>query len=540
MKSITTWKKIALNSLLALGLTGTAAGTTAATNNNPTQPQSGGTLIAALQPEPRQLNTAFDNQYANAVVSSNIFEGLLTYDADFKPQPGLAQAWSVSEDGKTITFKLRQNVRWHDGQAFTSNDVKFSVLELWKKLHARGRITFAAVQDVLTPDAHTVVFVLDKPNPAILSALNSAESQVLPAHVYAGEEDIRKSPKNNTPIGTGPFKFQQWDKGQSITLVRNEDYWDKGKPYLDRVIFRSIADAAARSAALETGEVQYLPYSGVPFSDVERLRKDPHLKFETRGYSFHSQVYFLEYNLRRPQLSDKRVRQAIALAFSRQALADTVWYGLATPAYSPIPASVPAFHNANVPRYDLDIDRANALLDEAGFPRGANGTRFAINIDVPPTNDRYPLAAEYIRQSLSKVGIDVKIIQVDQASYLSKVFGNYDFDLQILGYSIFQDPQLGLTRVVWSKAAKPGISYVNASGYASPQADALIEAYQEENDPKKRQEQFLQLQSILVEDLPVLPLLEAPFFSFYRDTVHGLSTAPDGVLSSLKNVWIAP
>ncbi|THT98098.1 ABC transporter substrate-binding protein [Lampropedia puyangensis] len=502
------------------------------------EPQKGGTLFVALNPEPTVLNISYHNQYANAVVSSNIYEGLVVYDENQQPQPALATAWEVAPDGLSITFRLRQGVKWHDGTSFTSADVKFSALEIWKKLHPRGRVTFAPLKDVETPDAHTVVFRLEHPALVILSALNTAEAQVLPAHLYEGT-DVRTNPYNNKPVGTGPFRFKKWEKGQFVELERNPDYWDAGKPHLDRLIFRTIPDAAARGAALETGEVQVVPFAGVPFSDVQRLRDNKELAFTKKGYEYNSQIYYLEFNIRNAPLSNVKVRQALAHAINKQGLAETIFYGVTEAADSPIPKSLTRFYAQDIPRYDYDLKKAEALLDEAGYPRQANGKRFAISINLSPSSERFPFAGESLRQDFSRIGVELNPIALDVASYLKAVYTDYKFDSLIQGYSTLMDPQMGLTRLFWSKAAKPGVSYANATGYANAETDQIIEAYQREADPAKRVEQFHALQRQILTDLPAIPLVDAPFFTIYNKKLHGLDERPDASRSSYADAWLA-
>ncbi|SMH61360.1 ABC transporter substrate-binding protein [Azospirillum agricola] len=500
-------------------------------------PVRGGTLIATIEPQPSVLTTAFNNQYANAALSTNVYDGLLSYAEDLSVRPSLAESWEVAPDGLSITFKLRHGVKWHDGVEFTSDDVKFSALEVWKKTHPRGRLTFASLQDVETPDRYTAVFRLSAPSLVILSALNAAESQILPKHVFEGAP-IQTNPATSRPVGTGPFRFKDWKKGQYVELERNPDYWDEGKPYLDRVIFKAIPDTASRAAALETGEVQYAPYDAVPFGDVARLRKDPNLRFETRGYDYHSQFYILEFNLRNPILANDKVRKAVAHAVDKAKLVETVWYGLGKPSTGPIPASVKTFYTSDVQRYDFDVAAANRLLDEGGYPRKADGIRFALNLDFTAVGDVTSHSAEFIRQNLKAVGIDAKLNSTDDPTYLRKVYKDYSFDLNLLQISPLIDPQMGLFRLYWTKAQAPGVPYVNASSYSSPAMDGIIEAIRVESDADKRKLLFHDLQRQAMNDLPLVPLFDMQHFTFYNRKVHGINTTPDGAISSLKNVWI--
>lgn len=502
-------------------------------------PRPGGTLTALVQPEPTAMTSGINNTYANGVVSSNIFDGLVSYDAQFNPQPALATSWETSADGLTITFHLRHGVLWHDGQPFTSADVKFSLEEVWKKLHARGRVTFAAVNEVQTPDDYTAVFKLARPSPVIFSAINAVEGQILPKHVYAGT-DIATNPHNLEPIGTGPFRFKQWARGQFIVLEKNPDYWDTGKPYVDKLVFRIIPDAAARAAALETGEVQYAPYNPVPLADVARLKALPELRIDTHGYEWQAPYYFIEFNLRRPELAKLPVRQAIAHAIDRQGLIDTVWYGFGQPADSPITSVVPRFHAPGLPNYAFDPALAERLLDEAGYPRGADSVRFKLNIDHQPFNDTFANTSEYIRQNLKRVGIDVTVRNQDLPTFLRRVYGQYDFDLDGGTFSGYADPQMGVLRQYWSKTIQAGIPWVNASNYRSADMDRLIEAIQASADGPQRIALFHDFQRLAQTDLPVLPLFEMRNFSVYSARLGGVSTAPDAALASLKNLWLRP
>lgn len=502
-------------------------------------PVRGGTLIAVINPEPAQLHTAFHNQYANSVVGANLFDGLVVYDDQQKPQPLLAKSWAVSADGLSITFRLQERVKWHDGKDFTSADVKYSALEIWKKLHPRARVTFAPLIDVETPDALTVILRLERPAPVILSALNFAEAPILPQHLYR-DTDVRTNAVNRRPVGTGPFRFKEWKKGEYIELERNPGYWQQGKPYLDRVIFRTIPDAAGRAAALEIGEVQYLPYAGVPLADITRLRQNPKLAFETRGYGYGAQLFFFQFNLRRPNVDNAKVRQAIAHALDKKGLIDTVWYGASEPADSVVPKSLTAFYAVDKPVYDYNLQKAERLLDEADLPRKANGTRFTVTLDLSVNGPEFAFAGEFIRQNLAKVGIDARPVLTEQGAFMKRIWSDYNFDILFQGFSILMDPEMGLTRMVWSKAASPGVPNVNASNYASPAVDKLIDAYSKELDPRKRAGYFHEVQRVLLTDLPLLPVMEAPYFTFYDRHVHGLDLRLDGIRSSLQDVWLAP
>jgi peptide/nickel transport system substrate-binding protein len=502
-----------------------------------TQPRRGGTLTAIVQPEPPTLVSALNAGAPVGVVSTNIFDGLFTYNWDMSFKPSLAESWDVSEDGLTITFNLRRGVTWHDGTPFTSADVAFSLEEIWRKIHPRGRSTFINVREVDSSDPHVVVLRLSAPSPVIFSALNSYEAQILPRHVYAGS-DALANPANLKPIGTGPFMFKEWVRGEHIVLERNPNYWDEGKPYLDRIVFRIVPDAAARAALLETGQAQYAPYSPVPLSDVARLRALPNIAIETKGYEWISPWLFLEFNLRKPQLADVRVRRAIAHAVNRDIIAKTVWHGFGKPSVSTLPSTLTRFFTADVPQYPFDPKKAEALLEEAGYKRGPDGMRFALSHDFLPYGDDYRRTGEYVRQALRRIGIDLTLRSQDTPSYLRRVFTEYEFDISSSWASSFSDPQIGVQRLFWTKGINKGTPWTNASGYSNPEMDKVLEAAQREADPAKRAALYHETQRIAATDLPNLPLIELHFFTVHAKTLHDVAMGPDAAYSSLKHAWL--
>lgn len=474
--------------------------------------RSGGTLTAIVQPEPVILTAAVSSAAPTGVVSGSIFDGLVDYDRDLKPVPALATAWETAPDGLSLTLHLRPNVTWHDGRPFTASDVKWTLENVWTKIHPRNQITFGKVTSVETPDPLTVILRLSQPSPAILSSLNSNGAQVLPKHLYEGT-DVLSNPYNNKPVGTGPFVFKEWSRGNHIVLERNPNYWDAGKPYLDRVVFRVLPDAAARAAALEKGEAQYAPLSPVPLRDAARLGSLPNLRIETSGYEWLSPWLFADFNVERGPLRDVRVRRALARSIDRAALAKVVWFGFGRPATSPVPSTLVGFHAEGGPAYPFDVKAAEALLDEAGLKRGANGTRFALDIDYIPYGDDFKRTAEFLKASLRRVGVEANIRSQDTPSYTRRIYGDRDFDIAVTWFAAFSDPQVGVTRAYWSAPIGKNIPWTNGSGYRNPEVDGLIAAVQGEADPGKRREFFRRFQEIVLTDLPTLPLLELKFFT---------------------------
>jgi peptide/nickel transport system substrate-binding protein len=501
-------------------------------------PRPGGTLSAILNPEPVTLTPVVNMAQPTQVVAGNVFDGLVYYDRDLTPKPALAESWEISPDGLRIVFHLRQGVKWHDGKPFTAADVKWSLENLWKTIHPRNKPLFESVSKVETPDEYTVILSLSKPSLPIFSVINGVGSVILPKHLYEGT-DLLNNPYNNQPVGTGPFVFKEWKRGEYVLLEKNPDYWEKGKPYLDRIVFRIIPDASSRAAALEKGEVQYAPYNPVPFRDVDRLTKLPHLKVETRGYEWLSPLLYMDFNLANPYLKDVQVRRAIAHAIDLAALAKIVWFGYAKPAISPVSSTLPAFFNPDVPRYAHDPQKAEALLDAAGFKRGSDGLRFTITHDFLPYGDDYLHTGEFLKQALKRVGIEVNIRTQDSAAFIKRVYADGDFDTNNTYNNAFPDPQIGVVRAYWSGWFKTGTAWTNASGYNNAEVDSLIESTAVEGNPDKRIANLKLFQEIILRDLPSLPLLELHFFTIHSANLQDVVVQGDQVYSSLKNAWLS-
>lgn len=500
------------------------------------EPRPGGTLTMVQPIEPPALVSAVNSSTYVGTVSTKIFEGLVEYDDKFNPRPSLAESWEISPDGKRYTFRLRHGVKWHDGEPLTSADVEFSLMQVWKKVHGRGRTTFDKVISTATPDEHTLVFDLSDPSPTIMMALSSYESQVIPKHVYA-TADLATSPALTAPIGTGPFKFVDWQKGQYIRLARNPDYWDKGKPYLDEIVVKVIPDGAARAASLETGETLLGVFNPVALVDVGRLAKLPGLSVETAGYGLLSPMYLMEFNGGKKPFDDKRVRQAVAHAIDRNFIIKNIWFGFGTPATSPVPSSS-RYHAADdLPQYAYDVEAARRLLDEASLRPAADGTRFSMTLDTlrDPETLR---TAEYVRQALKRVGVHVELRNSDLGTFIRHVYSDYDFDATLNFFSLMSDPTLGVERLYISTNIRKGTPFANASQFRNEEVDRLFLQARVENDPTKRQEEFRRMEQIVQEELPLLDLFDMQFVTIANKTVKGYRASGEGPYASFKDIYI--
>lgn len=495
----------------------------------------GGSVTINIGTEPPVLVLIAHSAGAAYYISGKTTESLLTYDASFNPQPLLATEWKVSDDGLRYWFKLREGVRWHDGKDFTAEDVAFSIFAL-KDNHPRGRSTFATVQKANVLNAHEVELVLSKPAPYLLSAFASFEAPIVPKHLYEGTK-IAENPHNVAPIGTGPYKFVEWVRGSHALFARNEDYWGAPKPHLDQIIFRFIIDPAAAVAAVETGEVQ-VSTANLPLADIERLKANPNLVVDTNPAPYSPSIARAEFNLENRYLADIRVRHAIAYAIDKDFIVNTIYLGYATRLDGPVSPDLAKFYTPDLPKYEFDPAKAEKLLDEAGYKRGADGFRFKLFIDPTQPSGPPKQTAEYFAQALAKIGIKVELRNQDFAAFVKRIFTDRDFDIAIEGMSNLYDPTVGIQRLYWSKSFKPGVPFTNGSKYSNPEVDRLLETAAVEVDPKKRLELFNEFQKLVVQDLPTLDIVTPSVITVYDKRVKNLKIGVEHLWSNGADIYI--
>ncbi|WP_425960969.1 ABC transporter substrate-binding protein [Rhizobium nepotum] len=525
------------NKLLLLATAGTALpGSVFAANSKTSRPVTGGTLKLLYRVDPGNALFAINTSSGTGqAIGPKIVEGLLTFDFELNSQPLLATEWSVSDDHLRYTFKLRPNVKWHDGEDFTSEDVAFSIFRL-KEAHPRGRITYQNVEAVETPDPLTAVIVLSKPAPFLISAQSSSESPIVPKHIF---EKLKPADGQTlqTAIGTGPFKLTEWTPGSHLIFERNPNYWDAGKPYLDRIILRIITDPAARAVALETGEVD-IGDNPVPLADLERLKQNPDLVLDTNTYAYAGPQQQLFFNYDNEIFRKKDVRLAIAKAINLDEIVNVALFGYAQISPSPVSTALPNWYDPSVKAHAYDPKEAEKLLDAAGYARKDGGKRFAVRL----TYNSYltPGYADVLRSQLEKIGIAVEIRKYDLPTYLKTVYTDRAFDLVVESLSNTFDPSLGIQRAYWSKNFKIGLPFSNAANYANPEADALLEAAAIEPDPKKRWVSWSKFQHLIHDEVASVDLVAGGSQIVARRRVKNYVTGAQGLNWSFGDLWLDP
>lgn len=521
-----------------LQLLGAAAAFAAAPTTTLAQ-SSRQTVVMLLPGNPPNLAAYLHSSTPTSLVATKIYDGLLEYDFDRNPQPGLAESWSVSEDGKTIGFKLRQGVTFHDGKPFTSADVKFSVMEVLKKYNARGPIIYRDLVDVETPDDFTAIFKLSNPAPYLMMALSGYESPIVPKHLFEGT-DILNNPQANKPIGTGPFMFSDWKSGQYILLERNASYWREVDPGVERFIALYVPDAATRTAIMEAGDAHIAGFGALYYADVRRLEAIPNFETTTKGYELISPVVEIHVNTRQGPLSDVRVRKAISYAIDRQFVIDNIWFGFGRKATGPLNSDhkVSGLYTSDVFDYDVAdrLERAASLLDEAGYEKGADGFRFEVTIDPLPFGEEWRRFGEYVQQALQQVGVKANLRAEDFTRWLQRVYNDYDFDLALSWVSNLADPVIGTHREFHSSSIRKGAYFSNASGWSSKEADALMDAATIEPDPNKRAELYHSLQKLIVDEVPTIFVLELLYTTTTDRNLKDVVVGPLGLYQNLAGV----
>jgi peptide/nickel transport system substrate-binding protein len=501
-------------------------------------PRKGGVLNVHLGSEQRILNPSLRASTGVYIVTSKIIESLVDLDINGRIVPVLATSWNASKDGKTVTFKLREGVTWHDGKPFTSADVQYNALELWKKHLNFGTALQRNLEAVDTPNKYTVVFRYSRPIPTELLLRGLADlGYIVPRHVFEGT-NVLENPANIAPIGTGPYKFVQYERGQFIIAERNPNYWRKDQPYLDRIVWRIITDKSAATAAIETGQLQLSAYSQLSLADLDRLKKNPDFVVTSKGLEANQFNNTLEFNFRRKEIADLRVRRAIAHAINTQYFIDNFLYGQGKPATGPIPSTSTAFYpvNSRVP-YPYDKKRAEALLDEAGYKRGAGGIRFNLRLVVIPNGEDVPLLATFIQQSLAEVGIKVEIANYDYAGSLAAVYKEHNFDIATGWHQYRGDPAVSTT--VWFRSGSPaGSPWTNQFGWQSDKVDKLIDDAASEINPAKRKALYAEFVREVNEQLPIFFVTQREFYSVYNRKLQASHNSSRWPSSSWNDTWL--
>jgi len=506
------------------------------------KPRYGGTVVISQRADPQTLIMGYHTMSFASYPASNMFVGLLEYDLDLNPKPNIAESWTMSPDGKTYTFKLLKNVKWHDGKPLTSADYKFSLENMVLKtgVHVAAEFFQSLVRSVEAPDPYTLVVNLNFPFGPFLRLWHPwYMGGALPKHLYEGT-DILPNPLNWKPVGNGPFKFVEYVKGSHVRMVRNPDYFKPGLPYADEVILKIIPEVSAQVLGLEKGEISWMP-NYFPHAEYERVSKNPEISITTKGSEAYIPMVNLYFNLwdpNRPYVTDVRVRQAIAHAIDKNVLVQRATAGLSKTTPGPFPSVFPWAYDPTEP-YPYDVAKANKILDDAGYKKGADGMRFPLRWVFSPYTPDVIIATEVVTQQLKQIGIDVKIVSLEYQTMIETVYSKKDFDMYVhrLGPQ-FPDPAgyetMWHSKYRRSQAVTVGI---NPPSYQNAVADDLWDKAAREADQSKRGDLYKQLTKVMQKDLPAVWLWEATSLSAWRKEWLGFPLGPMQGTHPIEAVW---
>jgi peptide/nickel transport system substrate-binding protein len=461
------------------------------------KPVYGRSLMIAQGVEPPGLDpTTATSTAIPRVVYSNVLEGLLKMDRSGKIVLALAKDYKISKDGKEYTFILKKGVKFHDGKPFDAEDVKFT-FERLMDVQKTGTVHPEYYKDidlVQVIDSHTVKIKLKNVNSMFLFNLARGDS------IIVNKQAVDRL--KNAPVGTGPFKFVEWVRGDHVTLAKFEDYHRKGIPYLDKVTFKFIGDPSAQIASLKAGDIDVIAYDVSP-ENALLLEKDPRFRV-FNGYTT-TKVILSTNNSRKP-FNDVRVRRAMAYAIDRSALIKGAMSGYGIPIGSHMDPGNPYYIDLTSV-YTYNPQRAKQLLTDAGYPNG-----FEAVIKLP---ERYAYAkrtGEVITDMFSQVGIKLKIELIEWGQWIDRVFKNADYDLTVIGHAEPFDINI---------YANPNYYF----RYNSPKFQEILKKAEMETNPKVRKELYIACQKIITEDaangflyvLPSLPTMKKEVMSWWEN-----------------------
>lgn len=507
-------------------------------------PRSGGTLVVRLDQEPPSLDMLTDSALAiDWMLERKVLESMAELDAsrhpDYSLKPALATSWSTSPDQLTFTFHIRRGVKWHDGAPFSGKDVVATVRKILdpnvRAMHLRNN--FADLADISTAPGDDFTVIARYRKPYFLAFRALATLVIYPAHLLDKAGDLLHDPLHRAPVGTGPFRFEEWKSGDRISFVRNEDYWGR-KAWLDRVVYRVVLDPAVGFQLLKQGEfglyLQLQPQQWLRDLEAAGLRgKLRRIKFFNPNYNW------IGWNEQRPWFSDARVRQAMNYAIDTEGVRRSFLFGLDRPTTCHFYLESSACDRTLRPR-PHDPARAAKLLDEAGWTdhdgdgiRDKGGVPFRFTFLMNADSTFLARLTPYMQQELHKLGVEMEVRKVDWALF-TQLVEKHDFDAMSLRWGnsdVVQDPY-----EIWhSSQSKDGSNFVF---FDNPAIDGLIETARATLDDARRNELYRKMGRVLYDEAPYTFLYSRPSLDAVRADVRGIR--PSVAWYDLQDVWLAP
>jgi peptide/nickel transport system substrate-binding protein len=474
-----------------------------------------GTLRVGLDSDPPNMDPHRSTAAVDRQVYQNLYDKLVDTDANLTIIPMLAASWTISPDGRAVTFKLRQGVKFHDGTPFNAEAVKYNFDRMKDpKFPSARRSEILTVTGATVVDPYTVRLNLEKPYSPLLYVLSDrAGMMVSPA---AAQKDGINFALH--PVGTGPFSFVEKIPQDHITLQRNPNYWAKGEPHLDRIIYRPFTDDNARVANLKSGDVDIInivPAPQIKSLEADSAKPDAKYKLLVHG-AFAWQGIWL--NVTKPPFDNKLLRQALSAAIDRNVIANVVLQGAAFPAYSFFPNGTPAYDPSwKIPARNLAL--AKEKLQAAGHP---GGFEFSV-LSTPGQVNQSILQA--IQSMAGEAGIQMKVQLIEFGQLLDET-DHLRHQAALLGWSGRPDPDFD----IYPFMTPSGIGSFNDSGYQNPKVTELLDAARLLNDMNQRRRAYSEVTKILADDMPYVWLYFPKEFKLESTRVRGFVHVPDGMM----------
>ena len=481
-------------------------------------PQSGGTLRIALEADITGLDPVVPG-LQNYYVIQNIYNTLVTVDANFEYIPELAESWDVQDGGKTYVFHLRQGVKFHDGADFNAASVKWNIERVQQDGKAPAHRFFANIESVEAVDPHTLKITMKYPTYTLLSALSTAGTGMMilsPAAAEKWGKDIRLH-----PAGTGPFRFVSWEQNRNIILERNPDYFKAGLPYLDRLEYRVMKEGVTREAALRAGEVDFVNW--LPRVAVKRLQKNPQTVVLGGPEASHLYTHF---NLSRKPFDDVRVRQAlIGYGIDRVTIANAATLGYATPTLSFVSPGSRGFLDLSE-MYPYNPDKARELLKAAGFDE-SHPLRYTIM--THSAEPALPDIATIMKTQLAKIGVEITVEVVDRPIFLKRLTQTREFD---------QNVNMALPFInVGDRGFVIEVGGLNLPNHSDEKVDEVLERWRRASDPEAQKQAGEASQRYVAEQMIYAAVCGNPIFNAHRVNVQGY-TYMRGMLVKFEQTWL--
>ncbi|MCX8069697.1 MAG: peptide-binding protein [Thermodesulfovibrionales bacterium] len=489
--------------------------------------------IASLA-DAKRLLPMLASDSASAGISGHIFRGLTKYNKDIVLEGDLAESWKISKDGLVITFHLRKDVLWHDGQKFTSDDVIFTYNTVINpKVPTPYSSNYGPVKDVQKIDSHTIKVTYKEPFAPSLEAWGMG---IIPKHVY--ENKVLTMPEvNRHPVGSGPYKMKEWVSRQKIVLESFDKYYEK-KPNIDRIVTRIIPDTATMFLELKFGGVDYM---GLTPPQYKLQAHTEHFNKYFNKYRYPSFSYtYLGFNHLHPPFADKRVRQAISYAINKEDIIAGVLMGYGLPCNGPFPPESWAY-NSKVKQFPYNPQKALALMKEAGWVLNSqnvlekDGKPFTFTVITNQGNEARLKTAQIIKEQLKKIGIDMTIKVLEWQAMLHEFIDKKRFEAVIMGWSLSRDPDC---YDIWhSSKTKEG--EFNFISYKNEEVDRLLLLGRQVFDIGERKKIYDRIQEILAEEQPYIFLYIPDSLPVLHKRFKGVTKAPIGIWHDYIN-WYVP